>query len=87
MCGRCTLQSRAEQIAKIFGIGGLWDRWDKQEGEPIESCTILTTDANEPMMAIHEHKRVRPVAWSASTSSRERPPRRSQRLFSRRERN
>lgn len=37
-----------------FGIAGLWDRWDKQEGVPIESCTILTTDANEPMMAIHE---------------------------------
>lgn len=37
-----------------FGIAGLWDRWDKQAGEPIESCTILTTDANEPMMAIHE---------------------------------
>jgi putative SOS response-associated peptidase YedK len=36
-----------------FGIGGLWDRWDKQ-GEPIESCTILTCAANEPMMAIHE---------------------------------
>ena len=37
-----------------FGIAGIWDRWDKQAGEPIESCTILTTDANEPMMAIHE---------------------------------
>lgn len=37
-----------------FGIAGLWDRWDKQAGEPIESCTILTTDSNEPMMAIHE---------------------------------
>ncbi len=36
-----------------FGIAGLWDRWGKQ-GEPIESCTILTTDANEPMMAIHD---------------------------------
>jgi putative SOS response-associated peptidase YedK len=36
-----------------FGMGGLWDRWDKQD-KPIESCTILTTDANEPMMAIHK---------------------------------
>lgn len=36
-----------------FGIAGLWDRWDKH-GQPIESCTILTCDANEPMMAIHE---------------------------------
>ncbi|MFM8953491.1 MAG: SOS response-associated peptidase [Planctomycetaceae bacterium] len=39
--------------AQPFGIGGLWDRWDK-EGEPIESCTILTCDANDPMMTIHE---------------------------------
>ena len=36
-----------------FGMAGLWDRWDKQ-GEPIESCTILTTDANELMVPIHE---------------------------------
>jgi putative SOS response-associated peptidase YedK len=36
-----------------FGMAGLWDRWDKQ-GEPIESCTILTTDANDLMKPIHE---------------------------------
>jgi putative SOS response-associated peptidase YedK len=36
-----------------FGIGGLWDRWDKQ-GELLETCTILTCDANEPMLAIHD---------------------------------
>lgn len=36
-----------------FGMAGLWERWDKQ-GEPIESCTILTTDANERMLPIHE---------------------------------
>ncbi|MHB1778068.1 MAG: SOS response-associated peptidase, partial [Acidimicrobiales bacterium] len=36
-----------------FGMAGLWERWDKQ-GEPIESCTILTTDANDLMMPIHE---------------------------------
>jgi putative SOS response-associated peptidase YedK len=36
-----------------FGIAGLWDRWDKQ-GEPLETCTILTCDANEPMLAIHD---------------------------------
>ena len=36
-----------------FGIAGLWDRWEKQ-GEPLETCTILTCDANEPMQAIHD---------------------------------
>ncbi len=36
-----------------FGIAGLWDRWEKQD-EPLETCTILTCDANEPMLAIHD---------------------------------
>jgi putative SOS response-associated peptidase YedK len=36
-----------------FGLAGLWERWDKQ-GEPIESCTILTTDTNEIMSALHD---------------------------------
>ena len=45
-----------------FGIAGLRDRWDKQAGEPIESCTIPTTAANEPMMAIHE----RTSSWHAA---------------------
>ena len=35
-----------------FGLAGLWERWDKG-GEPVESCTILTTDANELMQPIH----------------------------------
>jgi putative SOS response-associated peptidase YedK len=36
-----------------FGLAGLWERWEKQ-GERIESCTILTTDANEIMSPIHD---------------------------------
>ena len=36
-----------------FGIAGLWERWEKGN-EPIESCTILTTDANDLMKPIHE---------------------------------
>jgi putative SOS response-associated peptidase YedK len=28
-----------------FAFAGLWERWEKGE-QPIESCTILTTDAN-----------------------------------------
>jgi putative SOS response-associated peptidase YedK len=36
-----------------FGIAGLWDRWEKQ-GKPLETCTILTCDANEPMLTIHD---------------------------------
>jgi len=41
------------QSQRPFGIAGLWERWEKGE-EPVESCTILTTDANELMQPIHE---------------------------------
>jgi putative SOS response-associated peptidase YedK len=36
-----------------FGMAGLWERWEKG-GEPVESCTILTTEANDLMKPIHE---------------------------------
>jgi putative SOS response-associated peptidase YedK len=35
-----------------FGLAGLWERWERGK-EPVESCTILTTDANELMRPIH----------------------------------
>ena len=41
------------QSQRPFGIAGLWERWEKGD-EPVESCTILTTDANELMQPIHE---------------------------------
>jgi putative SOS response-associated peptidase YedK len=36
-----------------FAFAGLWERWDKGE-QPIESCTILTTEANTTVRPIHE---------------------------------
>ncbi len=41
------------QSDRPFGLAGPWERWEKG-GEPVESCTILTTDANELMRPIHE---------------------------------
>jgi len=38
---------------KPFAFAGLWDHWDKGE-KPIESCTILTTDANEAVKPLHD---------------------------------
>ena len=35
-----------------FGIAGLWDSWGS-DGERIETCTILTCDANEAMKHLH----------------------------------
>jgi putative SOS response-associated peptidase YedK len=38
---------------KPFAFAGVWDRWRKGD-EPVESCTILTTDANELMRPLHD---------------------------------
>lgn len=36
-----------------FAFAGLWERWEPSEGEPIESCTILTTEPNDLLRPIH----------------------------------
>jgi putative SOS response-associated peptidase YedK len=38
----------------LFAFAGLWDRWKGPEGNPIESCTILTTEANALVKDIHD---------------------------------
>jgi putative SOS response-associated peptidase YedK len=35
-----------------FGLAGLWERWEKGD-DPVESCTVLTTGANELMRPVH----------------------------------
>jgi putative SOS response-associated peptidase YedK len=37
----------------LFAFAGLWEHWDK-EGEVVESCTIVTTDANELLRPMHD---------------------------------
>lgn len=37
-----------------FAFAGLWEHWAKANGEPIESFTIITTDANELLVEIHD---------------------------------
>lgn len=37
----------------LFAFAGLWDRWKGPDGNPIESCTILTTEANSLLKEIH----------------------------------
>jgi putative SOS response-associated peptidase YedK len=36
-----------------FAFAGLWEAWSKGD-EPVESCTILTTDANDLMRPLHD---------------------------------
>lgn len=40
---------------EVFGFAGLWEEWlDKQTGELTETCTIITTEANEVLKSVHE---------------------------------
>ncbi|HYO26225.1 MAG TPA: SOS response-associated peptidase [Lacipirellulaceae bacterium] len=35
-----------------FAFAALWERWRGAEGETVESCTLLTTEANETVRAV-----------------------------------
>lgn len=38
----------------LFGLAGLWERWKPDpEADPVETCTILTTEPNALMASIH----------------------------------
>jgi putative SOS response-associated peptidase YedK len=39
---------------RAFAFAGLWDRWTGGEDPPVESCTILTTEANEALRPLHD---------------------------------
>ena len=41
------------QDGQPFAFAGLWERWNRGDS-PIDSCTILTTDANELVGSIHD---------------------------------
>lgn len=37
-----------------FGFAGLWERWKGADDQVINSCTILTTEANEILQSVHD---------------------------------
>ena len=37
-----------------FGFAGLWERWEGEGGELLDSCTILTTGANEVLRPVYD---------------------------------
>lgn len=38
-----------------FAFAGLWERWEKApDGQPVESCTVVTTEANDLVRPIHD---------------------------------
>ena len=40
--------------SKPFWLGGLWNRWMSPEGSELESCCVLTTEANELVRPLHD---------------------------------
>jgi putative SOS response-associated peptidase YedK len=38
----------------LFSLAGLWARWKRADGKILESCTILTTDANDKVAPVHD---------------------------------
>lgn len=37
---------------RVFGFAGLWEAWERN-GQAIESCTLITTEANETVAPVH----------------------------------
>lgn len=48
-----------------MAFAGLWETWHPEGGETIESCCIITTDANALMRPIHDRMPVilNPEQW------------------------
>src|SRR4051812_35156861 len=40
-------------FTKPFGIAALWERW-KKYGHDVQSCCVVTTDANPLVRQVHE---------------------------------
>lgn len=39
----------------VFGFAGLWEQWlDKTSGDLLETCTIITTEANQVLEPVHD---------------------------------
>jgi putative SOS response-associated peptidase YedK len=56
-----------------MAFAGLWEVWHPKEGETIESCCIITTDANTLMEPIHDRMPVilNPDQWAIWLSQQE----------------
>ena len=45
---------RMREEDRPFGFAGIWERWKDEGGGVVESCSILTTEANELLRPVHD---------------------------------
>ena len=43
--------SRADN--EVMTVAGLWTSWKQPDGSVLQTCTIITTDANQKLVEIH----------------------------------
>jgi putative SOS response-associated peptidase YedK len=50
-----------------MAMAGLWEEWAPHGGEPVRSCTVITTEANALMEAVHDRMPVilGPEHWTS----------------------
>ncbi|MBK9621905.1 MAG: Abasic site processing protein [Cyanobacteriota bacterium erpe_2018_sw_39hr_WHONDRS-SW48-000098_B_bin.30] len=59
-------QNVAEHSPVLFGFAGLYDKWKRPDGTLLETCTIITTSANQAISPVHERM---PVILSKGAES------------------
>ena len=42
------------QDDSLFAFAGIWDRWKDGAGNPVETCSILTTTPNSLLAVVHD---------------------------------
>ena len=48
---RCLIRMAKD---RAFAFAGLWETWHGNDGSALDSCTIVTTDANDLMWPLHD---------------------------------
>lgn len=62
----------------LFAFAGLWEQWKGQKGAVLESCTIITTEANDLLKPIHDRM---PVILKSKDYSLWLDPKTNQEIF------
>ena len=48
------LYKQSVDNSEVFWMAGIWERWMSNDGSELDTCSVLTTKANEFMKSIHK---------------------------------